>query len=86
MKEFGLSDNFIYMDDDYFIGKPLNKSDFFYVENNKVVPAIINTNYEVHTKNIDLKEYENLKKKFKIIKGNKLQIDLCIQYIKHIFF
>ena len=68
MKEFGLSDNFIYMDDDYFIGKPLNKSDFFYVENNKVVPAIINTNYEVHTKNIDLKEYENLKKK---IQDNK---------------
>ena len=23
MKEFGLSENFIYMDDDYFIGKPI---------------------------------------------------------------
>jgi hypothetical protein len=30
MEKFGLSKNFIYMDDDYFIGKPLNKSDFFY--------------------------------------------------------
>jgi len=49
MKQFGLSDNFIYMDDDCFIGKPLNKSNFFYVENNKVVPAIINTKFEVHT-------------------------------------
>ena len=29
MKQFSLSDNFIYMDDDYFIGKPLNKSHFF---------------------------------------------------------
>ena len=25
MKEFGLSDNFIVMDDDCFIGRPLNK-------------------------------------------------------------
>ena len=63
MKEFGLSDNFIIMDDDYFIGKPLNKSDFFYVENNKVLPAIINTNYEVHTNSSATKEYDNLKKK-----------------------
>ena len=33
LREFGLSENFIAMDDDYFIGKPMNKSDFFYVEN-----------------------------------------------------
>ena len=25
MKEFGMSDNFIAVDDDYFIGKPMNK-------------------------------------------------------------
>ena len=29
LKEYGLSENFISMDDDYFIGKPLEKSDFF---------------------------------------------------------
>ena len=29
MEKFGMSKNFIYMDDDYFIGKPLKKSDFF---------------------------------------------------------
>ena len=63
MKQFGLSDNFIYMDDDCFIGKPLNKSHFFYVENNKVVPAIINTKFEVHTEISDKREYDKLKKK-----------------------
>ena len=63
MKEFGLSDNFIIMDDDYFIGQPLNKSDFFYVENNTVLPAIINTNYEIITYNLAKKELYNLKKK-----------------------
>ena len=38
---FNISKNFIVMDDDYFFGKPLKKSDFFYVENGKVVPSII---------------------------------------------
>ena len=63
MKEFGLSDNFIIMDDDYFIGRPLNKSDFFYVENNTVLPAIINTNYEIVTNISAKKELSDLKKK-----------------------
>ena len=30
LKDFGCSENFIYMNDDYFIGKRLEKSDFFY--------------------------------------------------------
>ena len=68
MKEFGLSDNIIYMDDDCFIGQPLKKSDFFYVENNKVVPAIINVNYEVQTNATAKKEYSNLEKKVKLNK------------------
>ena len=29
MSKFGLSENFILMDDDYFIGKPINKTKFF---------------------------------------------------------
>ena len=49
LKEFGLSDNFISMDDDYFIGRRMKKSDFFYVENKTVYPAIINTNFEIQT-------------------------------------
>jgi hypothetical protein len=33
MEKFGISKNFIYMEDDYFLGKPLNKTDFFYNRN-----------------------------------------------------
>ena len=57
MKEFGLSDNFIAMDDDCFIGRPLNKSDFFYVHNNTVIPAIIVGDYQVHTSKIFYDKY-----------------------------
>lgn len=45
MKYFGMSENFILMDDDCFIGKPLKKSDFFYEENGKIFPAIISPYY-----------------------------------------
>ena len=45
MKDFNMSDNFIAMDDDCFIGKPLQKSDFFYVQDNKVVPLIITNRF-----------------------------------------
>jgi hypothetical protein len=51
------------MDDDYFIGKPMNKSDFFYVENKKVYPAIINTNFEVQTINTAQNERNSYKRK-----------------------
>ena len=42
LKSFGLSDNFIYMDDDYFFGKELKKSDFFYYDEEikKVLPFV----------------------------------------------
>ena len=42
LKNFGVSNNFIYMEDDFFIGKPLKKSDFFYYDKKtkKVVPFI----------------------------------------------
>ena len=38
------------MDDDYFIGKPLKKSDFFYYDENekKVFPLIINTSFSIY--------------------------------------
>ena len=45
MKQFGLSENFILMDDDYFIGLPLKKSNFFYEENGKVYPASVTGDY-----------------------------------------
>jgi len=45
MKKFGISDNIIVMDDDYFIGNKLEKSDFFYIKNGNVVPLIITSNF-----------------------------------------
>ena len=45
MKKFGLSENFILMDDDYFIGRPLKKTNFFYEENGKILPASITGDY-----------------------------------------
>ena len=45
MKKFGISDNVIVMDDDCFVGKKLEKNDFFYVEKGKVVPLIITSNF-----------------------------------------
>ena len=52
MKKFGISDNFIVMDDDYFINHKRQKSDFFYVEDGKVVPLIITSKF--------LKIYRNI--------------------------
>ena len=51
LKYFNVSQNIIIMDDDYFIGKPLKKSDFFYVEDSKVFPAIISKNFREVTQN-----------------------------------
>ena len=45
MKQFGLSENFILMDDDYFIAEPLNKNDFFYEENGTIYPALVTSDY-----------------------------------------
>ena len=45
MKKFGISENIIIMDDDFFIGNKLDKNDFFYVQNGKVVPLITTSNF-----------------------------------------
>ena len=46
LKKYGLSENFICMDDDYFFGKELKKSDFFYYDEEikNIVPFIITHN------------------------------------------
>ena len=67
MEKFNMSENFILMDDDYFIGKPLKKSDFFYVENGRVVPAIVT---RIFTE-INLKSIQKDRKYLKIIKNLK---------------
>jgi len=70
MKKFGISNNFILMDDDCFIGSPLNKSDFFYIRHGKVSPSIIT--YKFMNLNInDAKE--KIKKFKKIIQKNKIE-------------
>ena len=66
MKKFGISKNFIYMDDDYFIGQNLKKNDFFYFDEKigDVVPYIISN--RIFTKNINKiydEYYELMKKK-----------------------
>ena len=47
MEKFGMSKNFIYMEDDYFIGRPLKKTDFFYYDEKekKVFPFVIANRY-----------------------------------------
>ena len=68
MKKFGISDNFIIMDDDYFIGKKLKKNDFFYVEQGRVVPSIVTSNFiKIEPKSVE----KNLKLYTKRIKQNK---------------
>ena len=62
LKKFGCSNHVIYLDDDFFIGKPLKKEDFFYVENNKVVP------YVVATAKPTLKKLRNVEKSLANIK------------------
>jgi len=65
MEKFGISKNFIYMEDDCFIGKPLKKSDFFYYDDikKKVYPYIINTLFSEMDKTKILKKQ---KKMFKL--------------------
>ena len=62
MTNFGLSENFILMDDDYFIGKPINKTQFFYYDENekKILPSILSDQYSVLDKDFVFKEYQKL--------------------------
>ena len=65
LKKYNVSENIISMDDDYFIGKPLKKSDFFYVENGKVIPAIIAKVFKEETEDHLLSVLNDLKVKAK---------------------
>ena len=86
MKEFGLSDNFIVMDDDCFIGRPLNKSDFFYVHNNTVVPAIIAGDYQVHNSKTFSDKYNYIKKNLEKFRQQSSDIFMYSVYNTYLFF
>ena len=84
MKKYNISNNFIIMDDDYFIGKKLKKSDFFYVENGKVVPSIITSNFLKIEKKSVLRNCELYEKKVKISKeeqgGDDWNYSVCLTF------
>ena len=63
MKKFGLSENFILMDDDYFIAKPINKNEMFYEENGKIYPAIITSDYYEMNKDLIIQRIQQIKTK-----------------------
>ena len=69
MSKFGMSDNFILMDDDYFIGKPINKSRLFYYDEKegKVVPSIISDEFSELIKEDIYKEYNKF-----LLKSDKI--------------
>ena len=64
LEKFGVSKNFIYMEDDFFIGQPLNKNDFFYYdeEKKKVLPYLLTKYFQEIDKFDILKEYYKLNK------------------------
>ena len=65
MRQFGLSENFIFMDDDYFIAQPINKYEMFYEENGKIYPAIVTSDYYEMDKNLINRELLRFKRKLK---------------------
>ena len=62
LKKFNVSDNIISMDDDYFIGKPIKKSDFFYYdeEQKKVLPCIVSGGHKFVNKEFIYREYNKM--------------------------
>ena len=79
LKNFGLSENFIYFNDDYFVGNYLKKSDFFYVENNKVVPYILGKKSQVNRESIQ--KYYNIYYNI-ISKREKLTLDTKEYFVR----
>ena len=86
MKKFGMSENIILMDDDFFIAKKLEKKDFFYIKNGKVVPFIVTSNFlEINQENINknIKIYEAKAKNSK--EEQNEDIFLYVKYLTYNF-
>ena len=65
VEKFNVSNNFIYMDDDYFFGKPLFKKNFFYYdeEAHKIYPYVLTSKFNIINKTFLLNYYYKLYKK-----------------------
>ena len=63
MRQYGLSENFLLMDDDYFIAKPINKNEMFYEENGEIYPAIITSDFYEMDKELINQEVQNIRRK-----------------------
>ena len=65
MEKFGVSNNFIYMDDDYFFGQPFFKKNFFYYdeEAHKIYPYVLTSKFNIINKAFLLDYYYKLYKK-----------------------
>ena len=62
LEKYGISKNFIYMDDNYFFGQNLKKTDFFYYDDKlkKVVPCIISNYFIQLNKENSLRNYNEI--------------------------
>lgn len=86
LKKFGISDNFIVMDDDCFIGKPLKKSDLFFVKNNKVIPLTITSKFhEVKKKEAEEKLLSYIEIIQKINEEQNAYVFGYSQYLTYLF-
>ena len=72
MTKFGLSENFILMNDDFFFGKSINKSQFFYYdeEQKKVLPSLITDEFSEVLRGETLREYNRIFRRTFNIKPN----------------
>ena len=93
LKYFGLSQNFIYFNDDCFVGKPLKKSDFFYVENGRVIPYALASDPYTQISRADIEKYyqqnyNEIKKRKQLIQDSqeyRFQINNTRLFIYELF-
>jgi hypothetical protein len=64
LENFGVSKNFIYLEDDFFIGKSLKKTDFFYYDEKekKVLPFLLTMHFQELNKTESIEKYYELYK------------------------